>query len=115
MVKQLSCPIDITTTVKKCWSSAKGLQKTLTAAIIKEFECKGDCDLYVIVTPTDIGVCPNNPKQRQFDVVIELGCIKVFSSMNKFTKESDIGIGKFITNITANLIEPPGATRPNRR
>ena len=98
--KQLSCPVDITTTTTKCWSSKKGLQKTLTAAIIKEYECVGDCDLYVIVTLTDLGPCKINPKQREFAVVIELGCIKVFSSMNHFSKEVDL-------DIVSNLIEAP--------
>jgi hypothetical protein len=76
--KQLECPTDITTPpMKKCWSSQKGLQKTLTAAIFKNFECKDDCDLYVIVNLRELGVCPTNPAQKEFEVIVEIGCIRV--------------------------------------
>jgi hypothetical protein len=100
----LECPIDVVSPpMKKCWSTQKGLQKTLTAAIIKKFECKDDCDLYVIVNLRELGACPTNAAQKEFEVIVEIGCIRVVTKESEYYAKGETE--KLFASILTDLQE----------
>jgi hypothetical protein len=103
---KLECPVDVTSPpMKKCWTDQKNLQKTLTAAIIKKFECKDDCDLYVIVNLKELGPCPTNPRQKEFEVIVEIGCIRVVTQQEFYCSNGQVE--KLFSSIFAEIQEEP--------